>query len=144
MQVKFFTIPIIGGEAFAEELNTFLRAKKILKTKSKLVSNDDGTYWCYCINYADELGTGAGKPRVDYKLLLDEATFKRFSHLREIRKSIAEAESIPAFAVFTDEELSEIAKLEQITPSALRGIKGIGEKKVAKYAEKFMEKLSTT
>ena len=33
MQVKFFTIPIVGGEKISEELNVFLRSNKVLETE---------------------------------------------------------------------------------------------------------------
>jgi len=33
MQVKIFTIPILGGEMLLEEMNLFLRTKKVLQLK---------------------------------------------------------------------------------------------------------------
>ena len=81
--------------------------------------------------------TDANKTKVDYREVLDEATFKIFSKLREIRKKIATDEGLPAYAIFTDEELSNIAKLEEIAASKIQTIKGIGEKKVEKYAQRF-------
>lgn len=141
MKIKFFTIPILGGEAIAEDLNAFLSAKKILEIESKLVSSQQGAHWCFCIRYIDDV-LGQDRKKVDYKLVLDEATFKRFSRLRAIRKELSDADAVPAFVVFTDEELAEMAKLEAITPASLRGIPGIGEKRVAKYADKMIEKLT--
>lgn len=81
------------------------------------------------------------KEKVDYKSILDEATFKVFARLREIRKQIANEDALPAFAVFTDEELSEIAKLPEITAKMMQSIKGIGEKKTERYAERFINAL---
>ncbi len=69
---------------------------------------------------------------------MDDATFQQFSKLREIRKKVAAEESIPAFAVFTDEELAAMAKLETITKKDMLSIKGIGDKKVERYAEHFL------
>lgn len=40
--------------------------------------------------------------KVDYKKVLDEATFEKFSKLREIRKKVAAEEGISAFIIFTD------------------------------------------
>ena len=77
---------------------------------------------------------------MDYKTVLDENTFLKFSILREIRKKIALDEGIPAFAIFTDEELAGLAKLPEITPKSMGSIKGIGEKKIEKYAKFFMDK----
>ncbi len=39
MQVKFFTIPIIGGEQINEEMNLFLRSHQVLQTDFKLITN---------------------------------------------------------------------------------------------------------
>jgi len=45
--------------------------------------------------------------------------------------------------VFTDEELAELAKLEEITVKSMLGIKGIGEKKAERFAHYFMAKPET-
>ena len=37
MQIKIFTIPIMGGELLVEEMNVFLRSKKVLQLKEHLV-----------------------------------------------------------------------------------------------------------
>jgi superfamily II DNA helicase RecQ len=142
MQMKLFTIPIMGGEAIAEDLNVLLRTKKILEVESQLVSNQQGAHWCFCVKYLDDATYGDRKgQKTDYRQVLDEVTFKRFSRLREIRKAIAEAEAIPAFAVFTDEELAEMAKLDPLTAATVRGISGIGEKRTGKYAERLIAQL---
>lgn len=139
MQIKILSIPIIGGESANEELNIFLRSKKILQVENQLISNQSGIFWSFCIKYLDTAPTPLAPERVkiDYKQVLEEAIFKRFSRLREIRKQIAQDEAIPAFAVFTDEELAELAKLPEFTLSKMKTIKGIGDKKVEKYGEKF-------
>ncbi|MDX2248818.1 MAG: HRDC domain-containing protein [Bacteroidia bacterium] len=139
MQIKIFTIPVTGGEAVNEDLNKFLRSHKILQTESHIVNSEQGAYWCFCIRYMDSSADVFGKKdKVDYRAILDEPTFARFSKLREIRKEIATEETIPAFAVFSDEELSEMAKIEKLTVAAMKKIKGIGVKKIEKYASKFI------
>ena len=134
MQIKFYTIPIMGGEMLADEMNVFLRSKKILQVENQL----QGTSWCFCIKYLDDVASSdRERQKVDYRQVLDEATFKRFAALRDIRKRVAEEESVPAYVVFTDEELAAIAKLEVITPAGLRAVKGVGEKKIEKYGHYF-------
>lgn len=73
--------------------------------------------------------------------MLSEAEFAVFSKLREIRKQIATNDAVPAYAVFTDEELAGIAKLPVIEENKFLTVKGIGEKKVAKYGKQFVEML---
>jgi superfamily II DNA helicase RecQ len=42
--------------------------------------------------------------------------------------------------VFTDEELSRMASVKELTPASLKSIKGIGEKRVEKYGHYFFTK----
>jgi ATP-dependent DNA helicase RecQ len=62
-----------------------------------------------------------------------------FSKLRIYRKQLAENDTVPAYAVFTDAELAEIAKLESITHKNLLTINGIDEKRVEKYGKQICE-----
>ena len=143
MQIKLFTIPIIGGEKLTEELNAFLRSRKILQTENHILQTNTGGFWCFCIKYIED-SKGDKKvtrrEKVDYKAILDEATFQRFNEMRQIRKAIAQDEAIPAYAVFTDAELAEIAKIgEKRSLADIRKIKGIGAKKLEKYGAKFTQ-----
>ena len=144
MQIRIFTIPIMGGEMLVEEMNVFLRSKKVIQLKEHLVNNDtEGTFWCYSIRYVDDVAAAEReKVKVDYREVLDEVTFKRFSALREIRKRVAQEDAVPAYAVFTDGELAELAKVEVLTPEIIKQVKGIGEKKLEKYGHHFLPKLT--
>lgn len=141
MQIKLFTIPISDRGEALEEMNRFLRSKRILEVQNELINKENGAFWCFCIRYLEPHveGTNPKKTRVDYKHVLDEATFQKFSRLRAIRKQVAAEEGIPAFAVFTDEELAGLAKLDQITPQTMLSVKGIGDKKVERFAKHFIE-----
>lgn len=138
MQIKIFNIPIPGGEQINDEMNVFLRTKRVLQTESQLVNNNTGAFWCFCIKFLDSPLPSQEKPKkVDYREVLDEENFKRFARMRQIRKQLAQQEGIPAFAIFTDEELAGLARLEALTPASMRSVKGIGEKKVEKYGAHF-------
>jgi superfamily II DNA helicase RecQ len=139
MQLKMFTIPVIGGEQINEELNRFVRAKKVIKLEKQLLALGTDAYWCCCVSYVDDVaGVYKERGKVDYRQELDEATFARFSKMREIRRQIADAEGIPAYGVFKDEELAAMAKIENLSLQDLRKIKGIGEKRVEKYVAQFI------
>jgi superfamily II DNA helicase RecQ len=58
--------------------------------------------------------------------------------MREIRKRLAAEESLPAYAIFTDEELANLAKIEDLTLAKMKSVKGIGEKKIEKYGRSFL------
>jgi superfamily II DNA helicase RecQ len=142
LQIKLFTIPIGDSGNALNEMNSFLLGNKILEVQNQLISNENGAYWCFCVKYIESIffSHPDSKTKVDYRTVLDEATFLKFSKLREIRKQVAANEAIPAFAIFTDEELAGLAKLPEITPLTMLSIKGIGEKKVEKYAKYFITK----
>ena len=145
MQVKLFTIPLFDNEAELNEMNGFLRAQKVLTIDKQFVSLGENAYWSFCITYLhlSKQSTMAQNTqrqnKIDYKEVLDVATFAVFSTLRTIRKQIAENEAIPAYAVFTDSELAEIAKLENIDVAHLQSIQGIGQKKAEKYGQVLCE-----
>lgn len=141
MQIKIFSIPIMGGEAITEELNAFLRSKKIIQVDQHFVQGSQGVAWTFCIKYTEDFSAfNKSKEKIDYKEVLDEATFKRFSKMREIRKQVAKEQGVPAYAVFIDEEMAEMAKLPALTLAGMKKIKGIGEKKLEKYGHYFVEK----
>jgi superfamily II DNA helicase RecQ len=141
MQIRIFSIPVFDSETETGELNRFLRAHKIIDIEKQFVQASNPPFWSFCIRYIDMAVPveNQKKPKVDYKDILDEATFKIFSDLRIYRKQIAERDGVPAYAVFTNEELAEIAKLEEITTSKLQTIKGIGEQKARKYGAELIE-----
>ena len=54
-----------------------------------------------------------------------------FERLRGLRRTIAEERSVPAFVVFGDATLRDLARLRPRTKEALRGVKGVGDQKAA-------------
>ena len=131
-----------------EEMNHFLRANKIVDIKKDLALLDGNSCWTFCITYILsghplEVTAANGRPgsgtKVDYKDVLEPAAFERFSTLRKLRKQIADSEAIPAYAVFTDAELAEMSKPEELSLAALQNIPGIGKKKVEKYGAAFIQ-----
>lgn len=141
MQFKFFSIQAPGGEHVTEELNIFLRSKKVLSVERRLVTTEGGTFWHICIEYIEEAYPGGLREKVDYKKVLDEDSFARFARFKEIRKAIAQEESVPAYAIFTDEELAGMAKVSPLDAAEMRKIKGISDKKIEKYGKRFIQSI---
>ncbi|MDA3886653.1 MAG: HRDC domain-containing protein [Candidatus Delongbacteria bacterium] len=145
MQLKIFTIPILNPEQFELEMNHFLSTHKVLEVKKEFSQSEKGVFWSFCVEYIENgvsnKPSSKKKSKIDYKTVLSEEHFKIFSKLREIRKEIADQEAIPAYAVFSDKELADISKLEAVTLSKIKTIEGIGEKKVEKYGQKFIDAL---
>jgi len=141
MQIRLFNIPITDNGTFLEEMNRFLRYNKILEIENRLVSNERGASWCFCVKYlptapAFQKGENIKK---DYKTELSEEVFKVFSKLREVRRQIAADDAVPAYAVCTDQELSEIAALPEISEKNLKTVRGFGDKKFEKYGRYFIQ-----
>ena len=148
MQIKIYNIPIGADDCIVEEINRFLRANKVIDIKKELAMLDGNSCWAFCITYMqDSKLTDSNKSndngKIDYKEVLDAETFERFSNLRKLRKQIAENEAIPAYAVFTDAELAEMAKLSPLTLVGMHKIPGIGKKKLEKYGNFFVTNTQT-
>jgi ATP-dependent DNA helicase RecQ len=59
--------------------------------------------------------------------------------LRAWRLGIAREHGVPAFVVFHDGTLETIAALRPGTREALRGVSGVGDKKLERYGEALLE-----
>jgi superfamily II DNA helicase RecQ len=143
MQLKIINVPLADDGSMQSELNKFLAANRVLEVEQRFFQNEKGGCWSFCIRYIVQSGGippfAGNKEKVDYKTVLNEKEFAIFASLREIRKQLAQQDAVPAYAVFTDEELANIARLPKIEESKLTSIKGIGEKKVQKYGKSIIE-----
>jgi ATP-dependent DNA helicase RecQ len=61
--------------------------------------------------------------------------------LRALRRELAQAQSVPAYVVFHDATLRELARLRPTSESELRGVAGIGEHKLRRYGARVLEVL---
>jgi DNA helicase-2/ATP-dependent DNA helicase PcrA len=93
----------------------------------------------HCRECGKPLATAAEKKRGrcgDCPASYDEELFER---LRAWRKERADAESVPAFVVFTDATLQLIAEQRPTSPAALLRISGVGPAKLERYGEGVLE-----
>ncbi len=58
--------------------------------------------------------------------------------LRHWRSARANADEVPAFVVFSDRTLAELARVQPTTPAELRRVTGMGPAKVARYGEDLL------
>jgi DNA helicase-2/ATP-dependent DNA helicase PcrA len=61
-----------------------------------------------------------------------------FELLRSWRKDQADAQSVPAFVVFSDATLEALAEVKPTNRTSLQSINGIGQAKLEKYAEDLL------
>ncbi|MDR0378801.1 MAG: DNA helicase RecQ [Candidatus Accumulibacter sp.] len=66
---------------------------------------------------------------------LDPAARHLFSRLRQWRTETAREQGVPAYIIFNDRTLKEIAERRPETHAALRQIQGVGEMKMTHYAD---------
>ncbi|MBZ9688647.1 DNA helicase RecQ [Clostridium estertheticum] len=62
-----------------------------------------------------------------------------FEILRLLRKEISEREKVPPYIVFADSALREMSEYFPVNKKEMLNIKGVGESKLNKYGEEFIE-----
>jgi len=72
--------------------------------------------------------------------LADEALFER---LREVRRTLAAEQAVPAYVVFHDATLADMAARRPLTLDDFLDVSGVGETKAARYAEAFLGEIAT-
>jgi ATP-dependent DNA helicase RecQ len=69
-------------------------------------------------------------------LEVDEDLFER---LRGLRKRLADEQRVPAYVVFSDATLAEMAARKPRTETELLEIGGVGQTKLARYGDAFLD-----
>lgn len=84
-------------------------------------------------------GIGAPKPsqkkKAQYK---DEYNNPLFEKLRYKRKQLAEEQNMPAYLIFSDATLLEMAHSKPTTKSAMLAVSGVGKVKFERYGDAFL------
>ncbi|MEO9971522.1 MAG: DNA helicase RecQ [Hyphomonadaceae bacterium] len=62
-----------------------------------------------------------------------------YEALRSWRLETAKAQGVPPYVIFHDKTLAAIASVRPLSPSDMKAISGVGEKKAARYAEAVAE-----
>ena len=65
----------------------------------------------------------------------DEVLFER---LRDLRRKLADERNVPAYVIFSDVSLREMARNYPTTATEFRRIPGVGEQKLKDFAERFL------
>ncbi len=148
MSYAFFHIRAVDPRADTERLNAFLASHVVLQVERQFVADGGNSFWSICISTAEVEAVGetkGAKPRnrkgVDYREVLSPAHFAIYARLRTLRNGMAEEQGTPPYAIFTNEQLATMARLETIDHAALAAIEGVGEKRLALYADPFLAEL---
>lgn len=146
MPMHFFAIPAWDGARETEALNQLLASTRVVQLQREFVSQGKESFWSICIETLGDSATHAGersgdrKGKVDYKAILDEASFARFVKLRELRKELAQADGIPVYAVCTNDQLAFFAQNPPENSTSLLKCPGWGEAKQQRYGQVFYQR----
>jgi superfamily II DNA helicase RecQ len=142
-------MPVHDDGAAIAELNGFLRSHKVLSVDRRWVDLETESFWSFCVDYLER---GAGGPqaakggpargKVDYREVLSPDDFAVFVQLRQMRKEIAQAEAVPVYTVFTNEQLAQMVQTRATTKAALKRIAGVGDARIVKYGLRFLDLLT--
>ena len=146
MPFKFFWISMHDNGLGEGELNQFLRGHRVLAVERRWVEQGSDSYWAFCVDYHESTGGQSGNNArtrgKDYKTVLSPEDFALFAKLRELRKELAQAEAVPVYTVFSNEQLAQMVQLRVRTSADLERIDGIGESRIEKYGARFLDLLS--
>jgi superfamily II DNA helicase RecQ len=102
-----------------------------LSIERTLIVEGWNSFWSICVDYSPR-GTNQTssnpnltRSRVDYKAILPAEEFAVFSRLRDLRKQLAQRESVPLYALFSNEQLALMVHrlIPHLVPHArLRGL----------------------
>ncbi len=73
------------------------------------------------------------------KALVSEENAPLLSALKAKRRALAEAARVPAYVIFTDRTLIEMAERRPTTLDEMAGVSGVGAKKLDRYGAAFLE-----
>jgi superfamily II DNA helicase RecQ len=70
---------------------------------------------------------------------LNDQEYAAYEHLRQLRKTIAEQQGVPVYAVFTNEHLAGMVKNPPKTIKDILTINGVGEARAKQFGEAFLK-----
>ncbi|MGO3111749.1 MAG: DNA helicase RecQ [Latilactobacillus curvatus] len=62
-----------------------------------------------------------------------------FEQLRELRRDLAEEQGVPPFVIFSDKTLYSMCEIMPTSLTEMLDVKGVGENKLEKYGEQFLD-----
>ncbi|MCX7558093.1 DNA helicase RecQ [Sulfitobacter sp. F26204] len=87
----------------------------------------------------DSIRTAGATRRPAVKQMVSEEDAPLLSALKAKRRGLAEAAKVPAYIIFTDRTLIEMAEKRPRTLDGMAGISGVGAKKLETYGKAFLE-----
>jgi len=77
------------------------------------------------------------QPIIAHSTLSPEAQ-RRFAAMRQLRLTLAQAQNVPPYVIFSDATLRDMAINDPTNPVQFRAISGVGEQKLQRYGDDFL------
>jgi ATP-dependent DNA helicase RecQ len=106
-----------------------------------LLSGNETFFYKQSTKVRPEKRTAAGKKR-DTTIADGDAVL--LSHLKKLRLGLARARNIPAYVVFPDSTLIEMARERPATLDQMSGISGVGPRKLKEFGPTFLRAIIET
>lgn len=150
MPLRTFLIPVTDAGDACQSLNQFLRQVRVLSIERRFVDLGLQSFWSVIVDYLEaepkallQNASSKFRNKVDYQEVLSPAAFATYSRLREFRKQLSQSEGVPVYAIFTNEQLAEIAKNQITTKAGLEAVDGIGGARLSKYGDLLLRVLNS-
>ncbi len=142
-------MPCRHADEAEKQLNAFLSQTSVIRVDREFVVAGDQSFWSYAVEFVAggvnpaKSKSNGGRERIDYREVLEPEQLEVFARLRELRKKIAEADGVPPYAIFTNEQLAEMVRQKVKNAAGIGKIDGVGPSRVEKYAERFVVELAS-
>ena len=141
MQIKTFTITPGFAERSEAEINLFLRSHRILRVENHFMEQNGGS-WAVLVEYQDEQPDAVSpvakrRNRKDATEGMSDEQKERYERMRRIRSELSIQRSVPAYVIFTNDELALLASEPVLNEETLKHIKGIAPSRLKDSASYF-------
>jgi ATP-dependent DNA helicase RecQ len=82
--------------------------------------------------------SGAARGSATAAVALSRDQSELYAALAQYRQKMAQEASLPAYCIFHNATLQELARSQPLTTGEMRGVPGIGDAKLAKYGDGFL------
>ncbi len=149
MAYRFFVVPVHDEGSAIAELNGFVRSHRVLSVDRRWVDQGTESFWSFCVDYLERVAGGGadwqgqchepGEGRLSRGA--EPEDFAVFARLRQMRKEISQAEAVPVYTVFTNEQLAQMVRTRATTKAGAGKDRRGRRRADRKYGPRFLEVL---
>ncbi|MGB3917414.1 HRDC domain-containing protein [Thiothrix litoralis] len=126
MKLQFFSVDALEPDSDQDVIDDFCTRHRLVSVDKRFVERGDFCYWSVCVTYL-EPSSSSSKPtkavdkrgQVDYREILVAEDFAIYAKLRDLRKTISEAENAPVYAIFSNAQMADMVTNRATSLTAL-------------------------